>query len=91
MANLKNIIRTCIICRKKMLQKDLIRFKCVDKKIKKFDNTGRSFYICEECIKLFKEDMKTKDLKRIEKLLNKECKGVGNYPAQLKEILINVR
>ena len=91
MANLKNILRTCIICRNKFEQKELLRFRCKEKKIIFYDNFGRSFYICENCKETILSDMKTKDLKRIEKTLNRQCKNNDNYVIQLKEMLTNVR
>lgn len=92
MANLKKILRTCIICREKLEQKELLRLKCNEKEIVFYDNFGRSFYICNSCNrKIVEEDMKTKDIKRIEKILNKECKNKDNYVTQLKEMLTNVR
>lgn len=92
MANLKKILRTCVICREKLEQKELLRLKCNEKKIVIYDNFGRSFYICNSCNrKIVEEDMKTKDIKRIEKILNKECKNKDNYVTQLKEMLTNVR
>lgn len=92
MANLKKIFRTCIICRVKFEQKDLIRLKCKDKKLLKYDNYGRSFYICENCVSLLLDtQLKSKEYKKIEKKLNNECKANNNYITQLKEILTDVR
>ena len=91
MANLKKILRTCIVCRKKFEQKELLRFKCENKKLVQYNNYGRSFYICETCSNQIQTDLKLKDLKRLEKILNKECKSQDNYVTQLKEILTDVR
>ncbi|GGD31719.1 hypothetical protein GCM10012288_02090 [Malaciobacter pacificus] len=91
MANLKKILRTCIVCRKKFEQKELLRFKCENEKLVQYNNYGRSFYICETCSKQIQTDLKVKDLKRLEKILNKECKSKNNFVTQLKEILTDVR
>ncbi len=91
MANLKNILRTCIVCRTKYEQKELLRLKCENKKLVRYNNYGRSFYICETCSKKILTDLKVKELKRLEKILNKECKSQDNFVTQLKEILTDVR
>jgi predicted RNA-binding protein YlxR (DUF448 family) len=89
---LKKPIRTCIVCRGKFEQNLLLRFKCKDKKLQAFDNMGRSFYICKECISLLEdEDINSKNLKKLEKALFRECKNKDNYIGQLKEILTHVR
>ncbi|WP_418186221.1 DUF448 domain-containing protein [Aliarcobacter vitoriensis] len=88
MANLKIILRTCIFCRGKFEQKELIRLKCLNKKLSLYDNFGRSFYICEPC-SLGIDNIK--DSKRFEKALCKECKNKDEYVIQLKEILTDVR
>ncbi|MBL3519773.1 DUF448 domain-containing protein [Aliarcobacter lanthieri] len=88
MANLKKILRTCIFCRAKLEQKELIRLKCLNKKLSLYDNFGRSFYICKPC-SLSLDNVK--DSKRYEKSLCKECKNKDEYVIQLKEILTDVR
>ncbi|MCG3659254.1 DUF448 domain-containing protein [Aliarcobacter butzleri] len=90
MANLKKILRTCIFCKGKFEQKELLRLKCKDKKLSLYDNLGRSFYICEACILKF-QTMNEKDYKKYEKPLCKECKNKDEYVIQLKEILTDVR
>ena len=71
-------IRTCIVCRKKYLQKELNRLQCKEKKLITFSGIGRSFYICNDCLK---------DDKRVEKSLYRNCKNKDNYIVQLREIL----
>jgi len=88
LANLRKILRTCIFCRAKLEQKELIRLKCSNKKLSLYDNFGRSFYICKSCILLLDN---IKDSKRFEKVLCKECKNKDEYTIQLKEILVDVR
>jgi predicted RNA-binding protein YlxR (DUF448 family) len=91
LANLKNTLRTCIVCRSKIEQKELLRLKCEDKKLMPYNNNGRSFYICTDCEKLLQSDINSKDYKRIEKSLCKECKNKDKYVVQLKEMLTDVR
>ncbi len=43
-------IRMCIACRSRYPQNTLIRLKQVEKEIIAFDGTGRSFYLCRECL-----------------------------------------
>lgn len=43
-------VRMCVCCRKRFGQNELLRLKIDDAKIVFFDGSGRSFYICEECI-----------------------------------------
>lgn len=44
-------IRSCVVCKNKFEQKKLLRFRIKNHKINKKDLTGRSFYICSDCIK----------------------------------------
>ena len=91
MASLKRTLRTCVICKGKFEQKELIRLKCNDKKLSFYDDFGRSFYICNECKLLLETDVNGKEYKKIEKSLCKECKNKDKYVTQLKEMLTNVR
>ncbi len=50
-------IRMCIVCKSKIEQKNLIKLQCKDKKIIKSREIGRSFYICQDCIKLDEEKL----------------------------------
>lgn len=88
MANLKNPIRTCVICRQKFGKEKLLRLQCLNKKLVLFSGLGRSFYICKECQDKTLED---KEVKKTEKALFRECKNKDNYIVQLKEILTYVR
>jgi len=89
---LKKPVRTCIICRGKFPQNELLRLKCKDKKLVQFDHNGRSFYICNDCISILKNSQDNqKDFKRLEKALFRECKNKDDYIGQLKEILTHVR
>lgn len=46
----QNSVRMCVCCRRRFSQNELLRLKIDDAKIVFFDGSGRSFYICEECI-----------------------------------------
>ena len=91
MAKSINCLRTCIICRNKIEQKKLNRFKCEDKKLVSYNNYGRSFYICDDCISTIQSDINQKDYKKFEKALCRECKNKDHYVVQLKEMLTDVR
>ncbi|QKE29747.1 putative RNA-binding protein (DUF448 domain) [Arcobacter acticola] len=91
MANSKMILRTCVVCKGKFEQKELLRLKCEDKKLLFYNNYGRSFYICSDCENILQSDINGKDFKRIEKSLCKECKNKDKYVTQLKEMLTDVR
>jgi len=91
LAKLKTTLRTCIVCRNKNEQKELFRLKCEDKKLVSYNNYGRSFYICRDCINLLQSDINQKTYKKIEKSLFRECKNKDKYVEQLKEMLTDVR
>ncbi len=40
----------CIVCRKRFLQTELKRLQYIDGKLTKFTKSGRSFYLCTECL-----------------------------------------
>ena len=67
MPSLKKTLRTCVVCRGKFEQKELLRLKCEEKKLLFYNNYGRSFYICCDCEKLLQTDINGKDYKKIEK------------------------
>jgi len=79
---LKISIRTCVVCRKKMAQKLLIRLQCKDKKLTSFTGNGRSFYLCNDCLE---------NESKLEKALYRNCKNKDEYIVQLREILANGR
>jgi len=73
-------VRMCINCKKRFLQKDLLRLQCVNKKITKHSGYGRSFYICKECL----------NDKNLAKNLAKICKCDPTLALKmLKEIIDN--
>ena len=75
---LKISIRTCIVCRKKAEQRLLNRLQCKDKKLTSFSGVGRSFYLCDDCLR---------DENKLEKALYRSCKNKDEYIVQLREIL----
>ena len=79
---LKLTIRTCVSCRGKFAQKTLNRLQCTDKKLTKYTGNGRSFYVCNDCLK---------QTDKLEKALYRHCKNKDNYIVQLKEIFANGR
>jgi predicted RNA-binding protein YlxR (DUF448 family) len=56
----------CIGCRKRLAQRELVRLSCIDGEIYKHSGYGRSFYLCNECIKSGE--------KVIKRALSKVCK-----------------
>ena len=44
-------IRMCIACRSRHPQNTLIRLKLSGKEVIAFDGLGRSFYLCDGCVK----------------------------------------
>jgi len=79
---LKISIRTCVVCRKKYPQRTLNRLQCKEKKLLLFSGIGRSFYVCNDCLK---------DDNKLEKALFRNCKNKDKYIVQLREILANGR
>ena len=70
----------CIACRIRFPQNLLLRLRCVDKSLQHFSNHGRSFYLCQECLK---------DEKKVVKSLMRQCKmsDMASLSNQLKEII----
>jgi predicted RNA-binding protein YlxR (DUF448 family) len=74
-------IRMCIVCKKRNYQEDLIRMQCKNGKITQFKGSGRSFYVCFECIN------STKTLK----LLAKRCNTTkDDIKAMLEEFSLSI-
>ncbi|NWF66134.1 MAG: DUF448 domain-containing protein [Campylobacterales bacterium] len=47
---MKICVRMCICCKNRFEQKNLLRLQYLNKKLQKYTNYGRSFYICHECL-----------------------------------------
>ncbi|TPH92704.1 DUF448 domain-containing protein [Helicobacter pylori] len=73
-------IRMCVACRMRQPQKDLLRLKSFDNQIMEFDGKGRSFYVCENCLK----NREKKLLKAVSKMKNAP-KDVKNIITWIKE------
>jgi len=50
--------RMCISCRVRLAQKQMLRLSCKDGELLKYVGYGRSFYICDECIKKGEKGLK---------------------------------
>ena len=75
-----NPTRMCITCRGRFLQHALLRLRCLDKSLQHFTNSGRSFYLCQECLK---------NENKVIKSLMRQCKmsDMASLSNQLKEII----
>ena len=76
--------RMCVSCRQREQQDKLLRIQCKDGSIEAFSQTGRSFYLCENCLK---ED------KKVLKALMRQCKSGkrDKLMNKLKEIITDDR
>jgi len=73
-------IRMCISCRDRHPQKSLIRLKLEGKDVIAFDGKGRSFYICNVCIK---------NEKKIKGLVKRFKQDEEQFTKLLKELIKN--
>jgi len=75
--------RMCVGCRERLAQNQMLRLQCIEKKLFAYKNSGRSFYLCDECI----------DSKKIARTLARVCKSgeLEILLSQLREIIIDVR
>ena len=78
------VIRMCISCRARHEQKLLVRLQCKEGLLEAFTNTGRSFYICNDCLE---------NEKKIIKALMRQCKSgeKDKITNRLKEIITDDR
>ena len=72
-------IRMCIVCRKRVEQKNLFRLQIKAGEVVKFTGFGRSFYLCELCAQ--------KDTKVLQKAFSKIYNGI--IQPNFKEILLD--
>ncbi len=81
--NITQPIRMCVVCRGRFAQSSLIRLQCKDANLYSFSGSGRSFYICSECV----------DDKKTPYKLAHSCrtKAVDTLMNQLKEIVVDDR
>jgi predicted RNA-binding protein YlxR (DUF448 family) len=72
----KNLpIRMCVTCRKRELQKNLLRLQNNNGVVCRYTGQGRSFYLCKECIVSDKH------------IINKVCGRLKLEKQSLEEIL----
>jgi predicted RNA-binding protein YlxR (DUF448 family) len=82
--NLHLPTRTCVSCRGKYSQNNLLRIQCRDGEITHFIGNGRSFYFCDDCLS---------QEKKIVKALMRQCRGgdKDKFMNKLKEIIVDER
>ncbi len=85
MANVNKPIRMCIVCKKRIYQKDLIRVQCINGKIVDFAGFGRSFYVCKDCIKKSEKKL----LKPFSRFCKQDKKTVLKILSEFKENIFN--
>ncbi len=73
-------IRMCIACRSRHPQDTLIRLKLSGKEVVAFDGLGRSFYLCDECIK---------NEKKVKGLVKRFKQDAEYFTKLLKELIKN--
>jgi len=76
--------RMCLACRQREKQKNLFRLQCKDGEITSFSGVGRSFYLCQNCLR--------EDKKNIPALM-RACRGGDRdkHMNKLKEIITDDR
>jgi predicted RNA-binding protein YlxR (DUF448 family) len=76
--------RMCVSCRQRDSQLNLVRLRCIDGELTSFNGVGRSFYLCQSCLK---ED------KKIIRALMRQCRGGDKEKLmnKLKEIITDDR
>jgi len=77
-------IRMCVSCRERDEQQNLLRLQCKDGFLEKFSGIGRSFYLCQNCLKLEK---------KVSKSLMRYCRSgqKDKFMSKLKEIITDGR
>jgi len=73
-------IRMCIACRNRHPQNTLIRLKLLGKEVIAFDGLGRSFYLCDECVK---------NEKKVKGLVKRFNQDMEYFTKLLKELVKN--
>jgi len=74
----------CISCRNREVQDQLLRLRCFNGSIERFEGIGRSFYICKSCLE---------DEKKVIKSLMRQCRSgeKDKFTSRLKEIITDDR
>ncbi len=77
-------LRTCVGCRTKTVQRELLRLQCLDGELTAFSGSGRSFYLCQNCLE---------DEKKLAKALMRQCRSSQKekFMNKLKEIITDDR
>ena len=76
--------RMCVSCRERFQQKDMLRLQCIDGNLEVFRGFGRTFYLCNDCLK---------DEKKLLRSLMRQCKSGDKEKLmnKLKEIITDDR
>ncbi len=76
--------RMCISCRKRDFQKNMLRLQCIDGNLEVFRSIGRTFYLCDDCLK---------DEKKLSRSLMRQCRSGDKEKLmnKLKEIITDDR
>jgi len=72
--------RMCIACRSRHPQNTLIRLKQSGKDVVVFDGLGRSFYLCDKCVK---------NEKKVKGLVKRFKQDMEYFTKLLKELINN--
>jgi len=77
-------VRMCISCRQRDTQSNLIRLQCIDASLDIFSGSGRSFYLCQNCLN---------EEKKVLKALMRQCRSgdKDKFMNKLKEIIADDR
>ena len=73
-------IRMCIACRSRYPQNTLIRLRQDGKEVLAFDGKGRSFYLCNDCVK---------NEKKVKGLVKRFKQDMEYFTKLLKELMNN--
>jgi len=73
-------IRMCIACRSRYPQNTLIRLRQDGKEVLAFDGKGRSFYLCNDCVK---------NEKKVKGLVKRFKQDAEHFTKLLKELMNN--
>jgi len=78
------ITRMCISCRERHSQDELLRLRCSEGSLEVYVGVGRTFYLCDSCLK---------DEKKLLRSLMRQCKSGDKDKLlnKLKEIITDDR
>ena len=77
-------IRMCISCRERNAQDSLVRLQYINASLEAYNGSGRSFYLCKDCLSQEKKAIKS---------LMRQCKSgdKDKFMNRLKEIITDDR